>query len=180
MAYDPEARRQSNSALTIAIVSALLLGGGLLAYLATRRDPEPGPTTVITQPRRETVIVTNTPAVPAIIVAPTSAPNVIVREVPQTVVVRPAPATNTVTRIERNSTTVRDRVVAPRPAQGSSSTTSPAPPNNTNVTINNAPPAGSSVTNGANNTNNPATSVGNSAPAPDAPPAAATNSATGY
>ena len=38
MAYDPEARQQSNSAMTIGIVALALLALGAVAYFATRHD----------------------------------------------------------------------------------------------------------------------------------------------
>ncbi|MBW3635903.1 MAG: hypothetical protein KY445_05470 [Armatimonadetes bacterium] len=114
MAYDPEARRQSNSALTIGLIALLLLGGATLAYFAMRPAETPA-TTVInnTDPARET-IVNNTVAVP-VPVPDTS---------PDTVVVQPpAPSTNTTTRVERNTTTTRDSVVTPPTSTNSTSST---------------------------------------------------------
>ena len=109
MAYDPEARSQSNSAMTISIVAIILLIGGALAYFATRR-PEPDIVVNSPMPGKETVIIEkDVPANP-------SPPIVIDRPV----VVTP-PVTNT---IERDTTVIHDRVVTPP----STSTT-------TNVTI---------------------------------------------
>ena len=174
MAYDPEARRQSNSALIIALVGLLVLGGGALAYFASRNNAEPAPaTTIVNTPAdRETVVVNNTVTVPVPVVEATSAPNVVVREVPRTVVV---PGNNTTTRIERNTTTVRDRVVAPRPATGSGSSTTPAASSNTNVTVN-VPPSGATSTDSAANSTT-TDSAANTAPADSG---SATGNTAGY
>ena len=136
MAYDPEARKQSRTALAVGVVVLIGLIGATMAYMANRPAPE---TTVITTPAR--------PAPP---------PTVINNTIPQ-----PIPTTNTVVVVatatpgppppvvERNTTIVRDRVVtvpgatpAAAPATGGS--------NSTNVTVNvprsNEPPAPKAAT----------------------------------
>ncbi|RYG72321.1 hypothetical protein EON80_04225, partial [bacterium] len=126
MAYDPEARRQSNSAVVIGIIALILVGGGALAFLTMRPSTEPT-TTIVNSPGRETVI-NNTVAVP-----------VPVDNGPNTVVIQPAPGTTKT--IERNTTTVRDRVISPAPAS-SAPVSRGGSESNTNVTVN-VPPADS-------------------------------------
>jgi len=137
MAYDPEARETSNSALIIGIVALVLVVGGLLAYYATRSN-EPA-TTIVSNPNptviREEVVVPGTPAPPVVVQAPAPAPRVIV-----------VPGQNTTTRT--NTTRTETRVVpAPNPAGGTSNR---APAGN--VTINNnlpAPRTGNTATGGS-------------------------------
>lgn len=82
MAYDPEARASSNSALTIAI-AVLVLGGAALAYFLMNR-----PTEVVTSPSSTTII--NREVAPT-----TSAPTTVVVPAPRTetrtTIVAPAP-----------------------------------------------------------------------------------------
>jgi len=124
MAYDPEARRQSNSALIIGAIALIALVGGGAAYMATRPNPEPT-TTIVNSPVRDRVVTnTVTQQVP-------------VDVTPNTVVVTP-PTTRTV---ERNTTTVRERVIAPPPASSAPAPAAERGSSETNVTINNSPPA---------------------------------------
>ena len=126
MAYDPEARSQSNSAMIIGVVALVLLVGGALAYLSTR-NPNPDVVAVPGGPARETVIVEQP--------APNPASPVIIEKSSAPVVVTP-PVTRTV---EKNTTVTRDRVVTPvtPPARQSETRTE------TNVTVN-VPPSGTS------------------------------------
>ena len=137
MAYDPEARRKGNSALTIGLVALGLLGVGALAYVLTQpNNAETGPTTVVTtSPKTE--VVEKEVAVPVPVPADSS---------PDTVIVQPAaPAASTTTT---SSTTVTSQA-APRPAapaQSAPSQSAPAPSTTNNTTINvEAPPAPSSA-----------------------------------
>lgn len=134
MAYDPEARSQSNSAMIIGVVALVLLVGGALAYFSTRNN-EPDIVATTTAPVDRTVVVTEPQPV-----AP-SAPVVIEKEAP--VVINP-PVTRTV---EKNTTITRDRVVTPAtpPARQSGTQTE------TNVTVN-VPPSGSGGTGAAGGT----------------------------
>jgi len=134
MAYDPEARETSNSAMIIGIVALVLVIGAVLAYYATRRDDVDN--VVMTSPAPTTVVETQK-EVPVAVPVPTN-PS------PPVVVTTPAPTT----RIEKSTTITRDttRVVP----SGSSSTgrtggsggdSQPKADTNTNVTINAAPSA---------------------------------------
>jgi len=141
MAYDPEARETSNSALIIGIVALVLVVGGALAYFATRRD-EP---TVVANPTviRETTEVA-VPANPAPVVVP---PTVIVapQATPRTIVV---PGKTTI--IDRRTTTNTTKIVPGNTTTGSGTTPARAP--GTSVTINNNPSASSRAGNTATGT----------------------------
>ena len=128
MAYDPQARKQSNSALIFGLIALLVVGGAALAYFATRPGPETGPTTVISPVReKETVVVGATPAPQTnttIIVAPTAAPAL--NDAPDTVIIAPPASGSTKTE---TTTSVRNTDPAPRapvaspPADSQSKTT---------------------------------------------------------
>lgn len=133
MAYDPEARRQSNAALIVGLVALLVVGGAALAYFATRQAaPEPGPATVV-QGRDKTIVVTQT-AVPG----PTA---VAAATTPATVLVVPVPVTGGTTR---NTTPSGGTGITSPPSGTQTSRTASTPPapvsNQTNVTINNVQP----------------------------------------
>lgn len=117
MAYDPEARSQSNSAMIIGVVALVLLVGGAMAYFSTRTTPTD--TVAVTPVPAEKTVVVNQPA------PNPAAPVVIEKTAP--VVVTP-PVTKTV---ETHTTVTRDRVTSPPPAAA-------APParTETNVTVN--------------------------------------------
>jgi hypothetical protein len=66
MAYDPEARQTSNSAMIIGIIALVLIAGAVLAYYATRQPANVATTT------SNTVVIDNTSP------APTPAPDVVV------------------------------------------------------------------------------------------------------
>lgn len=92
MAYDPEAREQSNSAMIIAVVALVIVVLGALAWYATRPTETP---VVVSQPtiERHTETVTEVPV-------PTN-------DAPDTIVVQPsnpapAPSTSTETQITVN------------------------------------------------------------------------------
>jgi len=110
MAYDPEARQQSNSAMIIGVVALVLLVVGALAYFSTQNtQAEPtSHTTVITPPseRVETTEVVPVPANP-------SPPVVVERQVPVN------PPARVIERDTRTTVT-RDRTV---PAPDTSSET---------------------------------------------------------
>lgn len=108
MAYDPEARAQSNSAMIIGVVALVLLVGGALAYFSTR-NPEPDVVAVSPNPVEKTVVVEQ----PA---APPASPVVIEKSAP--VVVTP-PVTKSV---ETHTTVTRDRVVTPPARQSETKT----------------------------------------------------------
>ncbi len=116
MAYDPEARQQSNSAMTIGIVALVLLVLGAVAYFATQGPRD----TVVTAPastHTERTIVETAPANPAPpVVIHDAAPPVIVQGQPQTKV------------IERNNTITRDRIVSPPVKEGDTNVTVNVPP----------------------------------------------------
>lgn len=129
MAYDPEARATSNSAMTIGIVALVLLALAALAYFLTR---QPDTEVVTTTP--STVVVDRTDPTPATntVVVPAPANPVIVEKAV------PVPQTKT---IERNTRTETTRVV-PAPRSGAAGgSNAPAP----NVTINNNPSASSNA-----------------------------------
>lgn len=131
MAYDPEARRKGNSALTIGLVALGLLGVGALAYVLTQpNNAETGPTTVVTTSPKTEVVEKEVP-VPVVVPAQ-PAPSQ-----PSTVVVQSPPASSTTTT---SSTTVTSQA-APRPAAPAQS--APAQGSTTNNTTVNveAPPA---------------------------------------
>ena len=109
MAYDPEARSQSNSAMIIGVVALVLLVGGALAYLSTR-NAEPDVVAVSNPPARETVIVEQP--------APAPASPVVIEKSSPAVVVTP-PVTRT---IEKNTTVTRDRVITPPVRQSETKT----------------------------------------------------------
>ena len=117
MAYDPEARSQSSSAMIIGVVALVLIVGGALAYFSTRNTPT------------DTVAITPAPASKTVVVNQTDpkanpAPPVIIEKT--TPVIVSPPVTKTV---ETNTTITRDRVVAPPAA-------SPETKTETNVTVN--------------------------------------------
>lgn len=145
MANDPQARRQSNSALIIGLIGLALLGGAALAYFATRGTPTETQAPVVVQGRTKTIVVEK--QVPA--AANTSpAPTPVVITQPGVIVVQPGTASNT-----RNTTVVRGNV----PAPASSTTTTTTTTTNAGQT---APArAGSTGTTTANNTLAPRTSV---------------------
>jgi len=135
MAYDPEARQQSNSAMIIGIVALVLLVVGALAYFSTRNtQAETASTTVVTPPA-ETRVIERTEVVP--VPANPAPPVVVERQVPVPV----TPPTRVIERDTRTTVT-RDRVV-PAPSGGASGT--PRTSTNTNVTVN-VPAAPSRVT----------------------------------
>ena len=159
MAYDPQARKQSNSALIIGLIALLVVGGAALAYFATRHADTPETSPVIVSKQKETVVVTNTP-VPAndtlTIVAPTPAP------APNVVVVAPPanPATNPV----RNTDPAPRAPVASPPADNSDKGKTTI---NNNTIIN--PPAPSANANKARPIQPDATNADNTATANAAP-----------
>ena len=107
MAYDPQARKQSNSALIFGLIALLVVGGAALAYFATRQPATPETGAVIVNHEKET-IVASTPAPQTnttIVVAPTAAP-----AAPNTVIVTP-PVGNTTTETK---TTTRNTDPSPR------------------------------------------------------------------
>jgi len=112
MAYDPEARQQSNSAMIIGVVALVLLVVGALAYFSTQNtQAEPtNHTTVITPP---TETVERTEVVPV----PNSAPPVVIeRSAPA------APATRVIER-DTKTTVTRDRTAPDTSAAPSGDTT---------------------------------------------------------
>lgn len=186
MAYDPEARRQSNSALIVGLIGLLIAGGAALAYFANRNStPETAAPVVVTGPGK-TVVVQAT-AAPAPVVVVTSAPrtNTVVVPVPVTgtTIVKPgttvvAPGTTTVTR---NTTITRNtRIVAPPAA---SATAVPravsGSGNQTNVTVNNVLPTTAPAT-GTSGTTNPAPDAGSSSTNTETGDGTTANSAAGY
>lgn len=117
MAYDPEARSQSNSAMIIGVVALVLLVGGAIAYMSTRSST-PDTVAVTTTPAERTVVV-NQPA-------PNPAAPVVIEKTSPVVVTQPVTKT-----VETHTTVTRDHVVAPPSAAS-------APParTETNVTVN--------------------------------------------
>lgn len=135
MAYDPEARETSNSAMIIGIVALVLVVGAVLAYYATRGNDEVATGT-------STTIVDNTPPATNTVVVnpPATTPNTVVVERPVAV---PVPQTKTIVRDSRTETT---RVV-PQPRTGGASS-APAPAPNVNVTTRVEQPAATGGTAG--------------------------------
>ncbi len=118
MAYDPEAREQSNSAMIIAVVALVVVVLGALAWFATRPTDVPvavTPTTV--EHHTETETVREVPV-------PNNAPDTVVV---QPNAPAPAPATRTETQVN----------ITPPPAAN------PAPSTRTDTTVNVTPPAAS-------------------------------------
>jgi len=120
MAYDPQARQQSNSAMIIGVVALVLLVIGAIAYFSTQNtqaDPTTH-TTVITPPSERV----ETQVVPV----PNSAPPVVIeRSAPA------APAAATTRTIERDShtTVTRDRTdTAPATSSDTTTTTTTTSP----------------------------------------------------
>lgn len=174
MAYDPEARKDSNTAL-IAGVAALILVIAAVAYFATRQ-PEVAevPTTTDTVViQTEATPVTNTVIQEVPVEAPTTAPPTVIVQPPDRV-------------IERNTTTTTNRVIVATPVPNEGGDDSEGAPNgaagtrsstNTNVTVN-VPPQNAAPATGPtrapaardNNRNNGGVNVegnaGNPAPAP--------------
>ena len=170
MAYDPEARKDSNTAL-IAGVAALILVIAAVAYFATRQPETVDNTVVITPssaPATNTVTNTVVEQVPVVVDAPTAAP-VVIEQTPRV--------------IERNTTTVTNntRTVVATPVPDKSSEGAPEgaggrTSTNTNVTVNvpapNQSPASSPTRapaardNGGVNVEGNAGNARNPAPAP--------------
>lgn len=124
MAYDPEARQQSNSAMTIGIVALVLLVLGAVAYFATQGPRD----TVVTAPSthtERTIVETAPQNPPPPVVVHDAAPPVVVHDGAPVVVHDGAPTKI----IERNNTVTHDRIVSP-----------PVKSGDTNVTVN-VPPA---------------------------------------
>jgi hypothetical protein len=120
MAYDPEARSQSNTAMIIGVVALVLMVGGALAYFSTHNG---APDTVALTPTTDRTVVVNQPApnpAPAV-VAP--APPVVIDR-PATTIVTP-PVTKSV---ETHTTVTHERVITPK--------SQPAPSTETHVTVN--------------------------------------------
>lgn len=130
MAYDPEARATSNSAMTIGIVTLVLLALAALAYFLTQR-----PDTEAASTAPNTVVVDRTAPAPATntVVVPAPANPVIVEKAV------PVPQTKTIIRNTKTETTK----IVPAPHSGGSAggSNTPAP----NVTINNNPSASSNA-----------------------------------
>jgi len=126
MAYDPEARETSNSAMIIGIVALVLVVGGALAYWATRPADSPVTQTIVVPgPAQKETVVT----IPA---APAPGPPVIVNSAP------PAAPPRTTTTVDRHTTVIHD-LAPPAPADGRPQLSGST---NTNVTVNvPAPPA---------------------------------------
>ena len=125
MAYDPEAREQSNAAMIIGVVALVLMVVGALAYYSTqntRAEIVATPPSVIHTERTEVVPVPQNPP----------APVVVEREKP---VIVPGPPTTKVIERDTHTTVTRDRVVPAPPAA-----TAPRSSTNTQVTVN-VPPA---------------------------------------
>jgi outer membrane biosynthesis protein TonB len=118
MAYDPEARESSNSAMIIAIVAVVLVVLGGLAWYATQSNNPP-----------ETVapVVTHTETVKEVPVDNSAGPDTVVVNPPPAPAPAPAPDTKTETSVTVNT--------PPNPAPAPA----PAPKSETNVTVN--PPA---------------------------------------
>ena len=117
MAYDPEARQQSNSAMTIGIVALVLLVLGAVAYFATQGSRETVVTTPVTTHTERTIVETAPQNPPPPVIVHDAAPPVVIQGQAPTKV------------IERNNTVTRDRIVSP-----------PVKSGDTNVTVN-VPPA---------------------------------------
>ena len=124
MAYDPEARQQSNSAMTIGIVALALLALGAVAYFATRHDDVVATAPVVTHTERTVVETAPDNPAPPVVIHDTTPPVVVHDGAP--VVVHDAAPTKI---IERNNTVTHDRIVSP-----------PVKSGDTNVTVN-VPPA---------------------------------------
>jgi cytoskeletal protein RodZ len=128
MAYDPEARENSNSAMIIAIVAVVLVVLGGLAWYATQGNNPP-----------DTVapVVTHTETIKEVPVDNSAAPDTVIVNPAPTPAPAPAPSTSTTTNV-----TVKPTAPAPNPAPA------PASKSETNVTVNPpsekpaAPPAG--------------------------------------
>jgi len=150
MAYDPEARQSSNTAMIIG-VAVLVLVIGAIAFFATR-PPAADNTVVITQP--------------GVNPNPTTVTNTVIREVPAAappVVIVPKPSTSTVTTRTHNSTTViRQQPTPVTNGNGSNPNPGAAPrtSNNTNVTINVPPSGATSGKDGGNAAPTPVATVG--------------------
>ena len=113
MAYDPEAREQSNSAMIIGVVALLLLVVGAIAYFSTQNTiAEPTHTTVVTSPPERIEKTTVVPANPA-------PPVVIDRPVP----VPAEPSTRVIERDTHTTVTHDSTDTAPGATSGTTSTT---------------------------------------------------------
>ena len=119
MAYDPEARQQSNSAMIIGIVALVLLVIGAFAYFGS------GGTRVV-----ETPVITHTERTIVQPAPQNPSPPVIIHDAAPPVVVQSPPAQNPpATRIiERNNTVTHDRVVSPPTRSGDTNVTVNVPP----------------------------------------------------
>ncbi len=115
MAYDPEARSQSNSAMIIGVVALILIVGGALAYLSSSKTTPD--TVAITPAPADRTVVVNQPA-------PNPAAPVVIEKTSPVIVTPPVTKT-----IESHTTVTRDRAVAPPAA-------SPNTKTETNVTVN--------------------------------------------
>jgi hypothetical protein len=74
MAYDPEARRQSNTATIVAVIVVLIIAALAIAYFVTQNPTAPGNTPVVVTPGTSNTVVNNS-APPA----PASPPSVVVK-----------------------------------------------------------------------------------------------------
>lgn len=146
MAYDPEARRQSNAALIIGLVGLLVAGGATLAYFATRPGtPEPGPTTVVQGPSK-TIVLQSTPAPAVVITTPPQTNTVLVP-----VTSAPAATAIPVTNVTRNTTVTRNtRIEVPPVATNTAAPANGQGGGTTNITVNNVLPTTAPATNNSN------------------------------
>jgi hypothetical protein len=165
MAYDPEARESSNTAMIIGIIALVVVVGAAIAYFANR--PADTPVAVV-PPTEHTTVVNNTVEVP--VDAAPAPPAVIVNP--------PAPATNTTTRIERNTTNTKI-IAPPRQPAGVAPAPRSAPSGNTNVNVDVHVPATSGGTTGGTSSTTSGTNTTTGTDT-DAGAGAATNSAKGY
>jgi cytoskeletal protein RodZ len=91
MAYDPEAREQSNSAMVIAVVALVVVVLGALAWFATRPADVPVAVTPTVERHTETETVREVPV-------PNDAPDTVIVQ-PNTPAPAPAPSTSTETQV---------------------------------------------------------------------------------
>jgi len=111
MAYDPEARESSNTAMIISIAVLVLMAVGALAYYASR--PAPEPVAVVPSATEHTTVINNSapaPVNPSVVVnPPATGPDVVV-----------VPGTSTTKETTRVIERDRTKVV-PAPDTGTSS-----------------------------------------------------------